>query len=568
MKGLVEGCEEFSPLAEKSLMWRSKPGQLRTWSQRWKRVSYIRHLSTRTLKPSHSKNFVTEYLSYQQDFPVNLSHPLVVELPQRILDTFIPTSQEESRSADQLMLFSKMSKELSQAKQPMGSRYSNMSSEIWKKEVIRLRGEYSQRVKLGHHTNGRESSYWPTAYTVNIGDGTPWEISKKQMDERRARTKKAVKEGKVKAGSGRSMNLAMAVQKNWSTPIAGDWKGQVRGNGKPASMLCGQVENNKNWRTPTQMDGQDKDRFDYALRLLGGKITRHSGERVQVTLGDHVTMEELKDHPDLQTLINNVSMMKQRTKLPKQKEFVDYIRSQTTIKELNNNTTIKKSTIEHWFRYDTSGFSFPSIEDWEQIKPHLKEIEFDDQLTYEESIEWKPKSWPTPKVMEPGWKLKDCETKDGEEPKVGERAYNKKTGIHKTWGLNQAVEIEKEKSWPTPQTSDRNGAADPTRENHRTQLRDVETNHLPNGLQDQGKNSTPGKSQESWGTPRQSMANAPTIKNMESGNPWKRIEDQVVTEDTFKMKLNPNWVEQLMGLPVGWTQLPIEWTDYDYWGME
>jgi hypothetical protein len=28
-------------------------------------------------------------------------------------------------------------------------------------------------------------------------------------------------------------------------------------------------------------------------------------------------------------------------------------------------------------------------------------------------------------------------------------------------------------------------------------------------------------------------------------------------------KLNPNWVEQLMGLPVGWTQLPTEWTDYD-----
>jgi hypothetical protein len=26
-------------------------------------------------------------------------------------------------------------------------------------------------------------------------------------------------------------------------------------------------------------------------------------------------------------------------------------------------------------------------------------------------------------------------------------------------------------------------------------------------------------------------------------------------------KLNPNWVEQLMGLEVGWTQLPTEWTD-------
>lgn len=28
-------------------------------------------------------------------------------------------------------------------------------------------------------------------------------------------------------------------------------------------------------------------------------------------------------------------------------------------------------------------------------------------------------------------------------------------------------------------------------------------------------------------------------------------------------KLNPNWVEQLMGLPVGWTQLPTAWIDYD-----
>ncbi len=25
-------------------------------------------------------------------------------------------------------------------------------------------------------------------------------------------------------------------------------------------------------------------------------------------------------------------------------------------------------------------------------------------------------------------------------------------------------------------------------------------------------------------------------------------------------QLNPNWVEQLMGLPVGWTQLPTAWT--------
>jgi hypothetical protein len=33
------------------------------------------------------------------------------------------------------------------------------------------------------------------------------------------------------------------------------------------------------------------------------------------------------------------------------------------------------------------------------------------------------------------------------------------------------------------------------------------------------------------------------------------------TNGKSKGSLNPNWVEQLMGLPVGWTQLPTEWTD-------
>ena len=270
-KGLVEDCEEFSQMSEKSLMWRSKPSQSQTWSRRWKRVSYIQRLSTQTLKPSHSKNFVTEYLSYQQAFPVSRSRLLVRDLPQKIRDTFTPLSQEESQSADQLMLFSKMSKGLSQAKQPMGSRYSSMSSEIWKKEVIRLRGEYSLRLKLALHTSGREflswptaklrdavESYenWPTADTTNIGDGTPWEKSKRLLKERRARVKKAVKEGKTKAGSGRSVNLAMAVQreksreeKNWPTPRAANPGSRKPGTG--GKVLGEEV---KNWATPNTMD--------------------------------------------------------------------------------------------------------------------------------------------------------------------------------------------------------------------------------------------------------------------------------------------------------------------------
>jgi len=320
-KALGVDSEEFSQMSEKSLMWRSKPSLSQTWLRRWKRVSYIQRLSTRILKPSHIKNFMEKWISSQQAFLANRSVPLVAELPQKILDTFTPTSQKESQSADQLMLFSKTSRGLSQAKQPMASRYSSMSSEIWKKEVIEHRGEYSQRVKLALHTSGREflswptatssdgeggrietilnkggfkskrktsgqvrgaklrdavETYenwptpragnpgsrkpgtggkvlgeevkrnWPTADATNVSDGIPWEISGKQLEERRARVKIAVAEGKTKAGSGRSVNMAMAVQREktreekewterkelsadykettWATPISRDWK--------------------------------------------------------------------------------------------------------------------------------------------------------------------------------------------------------------------------------------------------------------------------------------------------------------------------------------------------------
>jgi len=33
-------------------------------------------------------------------------------------------------------------------------------------------------------------------------------------------------------------------------------------------------------------------------------------------------------------------------------------------------------------------------------------------------------------------------------------------------------------------------------------------------------------------------------------------------------RLNPNWVEQLMGLPVGWTQISTEWIDSGSWATE
>ena len=58
-----------------------------------------------------------------------------------------------------------------------------------------------------------------------------------------------------------------------------------------------------------------------------------------------------------------------RPKLPTQKEFVDFIRSRSTVNYIFENVQdIKKTTIEHWFRKDAKGFSYPTIEDWNKIK--------------------------------------------------------------------------------------------------------------------------------------------------------------------------------------------------------
>lgn len=58
-----------------------------------------------------------------------------------------------------------------------------------------------------------------------------------------------------------------------------------------------------------------------------------------------------------------------RKYLPSQEYFVNFIRSKIRIGELCELVTdIKKTTIEHWFRRDKKGFSFPTIEDWNKVR--------------------------------------------------------------------------------------------------------------------------------------------------------------------------------------------------------
>jgi DNA modification methylase len=83
------------------------------------------------------------------------------------------------------------------------------------------------------------------------------------------------------------------------------------------------------------------------------------------------------------------TLIRVRPNLPSQKVFVDYIRSKATPKDLAESSNIKRSKIDHWFRYDTNGFCFPTVEDWQSVRHLLDDWgdefkQFDEMLTYVE----------------------------------------------------------------------------------------------------------------------------------------------------------------------------------------
>ena len=140
---------------ESSLMWRSKPSPLRTWLARWKEDSYLPHLYTRILKPSHRKSFEEKLASSLAGIHVNLSQQQVSDSERMIPDTSGPTSGDTLNQLDLFDASLKTSKDTSRLDSPA-------SLAIWKKMVIDQRGEYSQRVKLALHIKEKESTSWPT----------------------------------------------------------------------------------------------------------------------------------------------------------------------------------------------------------------------------------------------------------------------------------------------------------------------------------------------------------------------------------------------------------------------
>jgi len=161
MTALGLDCEEFGQQSERSLMWRSKPSQARTWSQRWKRESWVKHLSGRILRRSQHGHFVDAWTSLVRDSRASRSPVQEPEQQTTTPDTSGPMSDKQLDLFDQGWLCLRTSKESSAAssKETTGTtrrelRYCSMSLESWKEQVTAARGAYSQRVKSGQATSG------------------------------------------------------------------------------------------------------------------------------------------------------------------------------------------------------------------------------------------------------------------------------------------------------------------------------------------------------------------------------------------------------------------------------
>ena len=116
-------------------------------------------------------------------------------------------------------------------------------------------------------------------------------------------------------------------------------------------------------------------------------------------------------------------------------------------------------------------------------------------------------------------------------------------------------------NWPTATTrdwKDSNATVPPSRANPSKQTLGQRVAHV--GLLDQAKSSTTGKSRElQWPTPRANKVqpkiteeNRAYLANRKKAN----LEEEIAGHCGKAVgRLNPDWVESLMGLPTGWTDL-------------
>ena len=226
---------------EHSLMWRSKPSPLQTWSRRWNRVPWIRALSGRILKPSQHISFETELTSSRAAILASLSQPQESAPERMIPGTSGPGSDNTSIQFDLFDASSKTSKDTSRLD-------SEKSSKIWKALITQRRGEFSARLKSARRISANESTSLQTpAYQMGLTQKPTHSVPTPTASDHiiRKSTNQGASNGELNYSTNKSVSLDRFVAM-WPTPTTQD-NNQVKGKDKRGTTLGGAV---RNWPTP------------------------------------------------------------------------------------------------------------------------------------------------------------------------------------------------------------------------------------------------------------------------------------------------------------------------------
>jgi hypothetical protein len=157
-------CEAWSQTCERWLWWRGKHSPRQAWSKRWRAVSWIRVLSTRTCFGSRGKSIEDSWISSLEASRVNRSVMPDAEKRLKIRGTCGLSSSKASRQSSRGYASSRMSTASPPQSLPDTTRFSTMSSKTWSRWVIDQRREGSRHEKSELLTCVVDGSslHWPT----------------------------------------------------------------------------------------------------------------------------------------------------------------------------------------------------------------------------------------------------------------------------------------------------------------------------------------------------------------------------------------------------------------------
>jgi hypothetical protein len=569
---MVESTSDSTEFSETDydspLFARSKPLLWKMLCRKWKQDSFLRLRSGLIYGHSLGKNFKMSRW-YQEVFPA--SHSLLPESGKEIKtqDTSSHSSLMESNDADRDLFSWKMSKESFQAsllekagQTQQEHRFCSMSLENWSVWVTKQRQEYLARAKQVRPTSAKESLSWPTARSRDWKDSGDLSQTSYGMTLPR---------------------MAQQEEQNWVTPTTIqiqrqdmqkriDYRASVGRKYVPGSLEeqmqhHGQIPP-ENWATPSTMYGAmypetnaDKRNSPSLASQAAMWPTPTTAEAGKISNQPNHGQTGLSNHPAIVGECNREKYEKSRHGLPAPENSNTHGNHQGSSEQSQKNwQTFAPGTHN---RGETPHRQVVrALVNGEKAQTQCLTV---DQVFAEEIKGTNKQHWPTP-TMQDGKQggitpsqavegaghtglLHVAAIKSQQDWRTPTVAEEKNQNTSKQIYLQNQVGATP-KQWATPQASDHiEGRRTDLDSNQKCLGRDMKTWATPNAFD--------------WNTAENTQAwEKRAEKQKEAGvNLHLPLKSQTIHEKEKQVgvlnpntaKLNPRWVEMLMGLNLGWT---------------